>query len=66
MLLRDALHPHGRFLYRCHLFRPFHAPPFTNFFPTATATYAKLSVQLAQRNAGIFNVLGDMDSGLIR
>ena len=57
-LLGNHLHSRCGFLRGGHLLGPFHAPPFADFLARAPAADAQLAIELAQRYAGVFNVLG--------
>ena len=58
VLFLQAFQTQGRALYSGHFFWTLHSFPFSDVFPGATAANAQFAVQLANRNTGIFDVLG--------
>ena len=58
VLFLQAFQTQGRALYSGHFFWTLHSLPFSDVFLGATAADAQFTVQLANRNTGIFDVLG--------
>lgn len=58
VLFLQASQTQGRALYSGHFFWTLHSFPFSDVFFGATAADAKFAVQLANRDTGIFDVLG--------
>ena len=58
VLFLQAFQAQGRPLYRGHFFWTLHSFPFFDVFLGATAADAQFAVQLANRDTGIFDVLG--------
>lgn len=58
VLFLQAFQSQGRALYSGHFFWTLHSFPFSDVFLGATAADAQFAVQLANRNTGIFDVLG--------